>query len=174
MAQGRARRSFDARRAAASFSGVSENDASLDESVLVDSKPVVQAVDEPKDLGFGSIVGGANERRLIERDGRFTSRREGFPTLSYLNGYHALLTMTWPKFLGCVTLAYIAVNALFALLFIACGQDALAGLPARSMGGVHANFRRSVQQGSQKSRPPKKSCPTTRSAMRSAPAPRAR
>ncbi len=107
----------------------------ITESGLIDSKPTTPAVDEPKDLGFGSVVGGANEKRLIERDGSFTSRREGFPTLSYLNGYHAMLTMTWPRFLGIVTLAYIAVNALFALLYLACGPSALAGLPAEQMGG---------------------------------------
>ena len=101
--------------------------------------PMVSAVtpagDEPKDLGFGSVVGGANERRLIERDGRFTARRDGFSPLSYLNGYHALLTMTWPKFLGIVTLAYLAVNGLFASLFLLCGNEALGGIGMERMGG---------------------------------------
>lgn len=31
--------------------------------------------------------------------------------------YHFLLTTTWPRFLGLVTLAYFAVNALFGLLY---------------------------------------------------------
>ncbi len=92
--------------------------------------------EEPKDLGFGSVVGGANERRLIERDGSFTARREGFPALSYLNGYHAALTMTWPRFLGLFALSYIGLNAVFALLFLACGPDALGGMASTSMGGV--------------------------------------
>ena len=74
--------------------------------------------DEPKDLGFGSVVGGANERRLIERDGQFTAHREGFSPLSYLNGYHAMLTMTWLKFMGILTLAYVGLNALFAALYL--------------------------------------------------------
>jgi inward rectifier potassium channel len=93
------------------------------------------ALDEPKDLGFGSVVGGANERRLIERDGRFTARRDGFSKLSYLNGYHAMLTTSWPKFLGVLTLVYLSLNALFASLFLLCGPDALAGMSAESMGG---------------------------------------
>ncbi len=114
---------------------MSESDGIITESGVIEPKPLNSAADEPKDLGFGSVVGGANERRLIERDGRFTSRREGFPALSFLNGYHALLTMTWPSFLGSVALSYIFVNALFAALYLACGPTALAGLSAESMGG---------------------------------------
>ncbi len=91
---------------------------------------------EPADLGFGSVIGGENERRLIERDGSFTARRDGFSPLSYLNGYHALLTMSWPKFLGIATLSYLGVNVVFALLFLACGPDALQGLSTSAMGGT--------------------------------------
>ncbi|MFL5608059.1 MAG: ion channel [Gemmatimonadaceae bacterium] len=97
--------------------------------------PPPGSLDEPRDLGFGSIVGGARQRRLINRDGSFTSRRDGFPALSYLNGYHALLTMTWPGFLGIVGAAYLAVNALFAWAFVLCGRGALAGQPEGQLGG---------------------------------------
>ena len=93
------------------------------------------APDEPKDLGFGSIVGGARQQRLINRDGSFTSRRVGFSAFSYLNGYHALLTMTWPRFLGFVTAGYAAMNALFAIAYLKCGPDALGGQAATAMGG---------------------------------------
>jgi inward rectifier potassium channel len=92
-------------------------------------------LDEPKDLGFGSVVGGARQQRLVNRDGSFTSRRVGFSPFSYLNGYHALLTMTWPRFLGYVTVAYTAMNALFASAFLFCGEGALGGAAAPAMGG---------------------------------------
>jgi inward rectifier potassium channel len=104
------------------------------EGLLTDTVPAALG-DEPKDLGFGSVVGGANERRLIERNGQFTARREGFSPLSYLNGYHALLTMTWPRFLGAGTLAYVTMNALFASFYLACGEGALGGMTADQMGG---------------------------------------
>jgi inward rectifier potassium channel len=91
--------------------------------------------DEPKDLGFGSVVGRARQQRLINRDGSFTSRRVGFSAFSYLNGYHALLTMTWPRFLGYVTASYVAMNALFATAYLLCGDDALGGSAAQQMGG---------------------------------------
>jgi inward rectifier potassium channel len=92
--------------------------------------------EEPKDLGFGSVIGGAKQQRLLRRDGSFTARREGFSRLSYLNGYHALLTMTWPRFLGIVTASYLALNALFAGAFLVCGVGALRGLTDGQMGGV--------------------------------------
>jgi inward rectifier potassium channel len=111
------------------------DDSIPDDALLIDSRPVVAAADEPKDLGFGSIVGGANERRLIERDGSFTARREGFSPLSYLNGYHAMLTMTWPTFLGIVTLVYVGMNALFAMLYLLCGPNGLGGAGVEEMGG---------------------------------------
>ncbi|MDB4916539.1 MAG: channel, inward rectifier [Gemmatimonadetes bacterium] len=114
---------------------MSSADEILAEGALLDSTPDVPAGDEPRDLGFGSVVGGANEKRLIERDGRFTARREGFSPLSYLNGYHALLTMTWPRFLGMGTVAYAAMNALFAVLYLACGDQALGGVGVDQMGG---------------------------------------
>src|SRR5258707_12486940 len=81
------------------------------------------------------MVGGANERRLIERDGRFTARREGFSPLSYLNGYHAMLTMSWPKFLGILTLVYVSLNAMFAALYMLAGANGLDGLSNEQMGG---------------------------------------
>jgi inward rectifier potassium channel len=92
-------------------------------------------LEEPKDLGFGSVVGGAHERRLLDRDGSFTSKRLGFSPLSYLNFYHALLTVTWPRFLGLAVAAYVATNTLFASAYLLCGVDALGGQGADRMGG---------------------------------------
>ena len=94
-----------------------------------------ETLEEPKDLGFGSVVGGAHERRLLDRDGSFTSKRLGFSPLSYLNFYHALLTVTWPRFLGLATAAYVAANTLFASAYLLCGVDALGGQGADRMGG---------------------------------------
>lgn len=98
--------------------------------------PRVSVAAEPTDLGFGSVVGGANERRLLNRDGSFTSRREGFSALSYLNGYHALLTMTWGRFLLWVAAFYLVANGFFALLYLAAGPHALAGTADAPMGGA--------------------------------------
>ncbi|MDB4881798.1 MAG: channel, inward rectifier [Gemmatimonadetes bacterium] len=93
------------------------------------------APEAAEDLGFGSVIGGAHEHRLLGRDGSFTSRRLGFSPLSYLNGYHALLTITWPRFLGIVAAAYLALNALFAWAFVLCGAVGLGGADDGSTGG---------------------------------------
>src|SRR5262245_3622124 len=101
------------------------------------SVPEIQQLEEPRDLGFGSIVGGVNERRLLNRDGTFTSRREGLPFLSSLSFYHYFLTMAWPRFFGLVVVGYLGVNTLFALLYLACGADSLIGsMPTTATGGA--------------------------------------
>lgn len=100
------------------------------------SAPEIQTpVDEPKDLGFGSVVGGANEKRLLNRDGTFTSRREGLPFLRSLSFYHYFLTMTWPRFFGFAIVGYLGANILFALLYLACGTDSLSGALPTATGG---------------------------------------
>ncbi|MDB4907904.1 MAG: channel, inward rectifier [Gemmatimonadetes bacterium] len=95
-----------------------------------------QSQDEPKDLGFGSVVGGVNEKRLLNRDGTFTSRREGLPFLASLSLYHWLLTMSWPKFLGLTAIGYLVINAIFAVGYVWAGPGALGGIEAAQMGGT--------------------------------------
>ncbi|HEX7942217.1 MAG TPA: ion channel [Gemmatimonadaceae bacterium] len=114
---------------------MSDSDVREPESPPLRSSRPQDSLDEPKDLGFGSIVGGAHEKRLLNRDGSFTSRRLGFPALSYLNGYHALLTVTWPRFLGLVTAGYLVANAVFAWAYLLCGLGSLGGQSELSMGG---------------------------------------
>jgi inward rectifier potassium channel len=81
---------------------------------------------EPQDLGFGSVVAQQSRGRLLNRDGTFNVRREGLSALGRLTPYHLLLTISWPRFLGLLALAYVAVNALFAWLYLLCGPGALA------------------------------------------------
>lgn len=93
-------------------------------------------MEEPKDLGLGSVVGGANEKRLLNRDGTFNPRRSGLPFLSSLSGYHYMLTISWPMFYAMILGGYLAVNALFALAYLACGMDSLIGDKPAMMGGA--------------------------------------
>ena len=92
-------------------------------------------VEEPKDLGFGSVVGGVNEKRLLNRDGSFNPRRRGLPFLTWLAPYHFFLTISWPKFLALITAGYFTANVFFALLYLACGVGALEGIPSSQTGG---------------------------------------
>lgn len=83
--------------------------------------------DDNRDLGFGSIVSQESKRRLLNRDGSFNVVRDGLPWWASLSLYHALLRLTWPKFLGLLALAYVTVNTLFAGLYLLVGPGALHG-----------------------------------------------
>lgn len=81
--------------------------------------------DPDRDLGFGSVVSRESRKRLLNRDGSFNVIRDGLGWLTSLSFYHAMLSMSWPAFLGILSVSYLAVNALFALLFMLCGPHAL-------------------------------------------------
>jgi inward rectifier potassium channel len=83
------------------------------------------SAEELRDLGFGSVISQEQEIRLLNRDGTFNVAREGLGFWTSLSSYHALLTMSWPKFISLITVAYILVNALFAVAYLLCGPGAL-------------------------------------------------
>lgn len=87
--------------------------------------PPLSTVDPNRDLGLGTVVSRESRRRFLNRDGSFTSRREGLNPLEALSPYHALLTMSWGRFFGLLATVYLTANFLFALLYLACGPGAL-------------------------------------------------
>ena len=107
---------------------------SFDPSPLA-SRIAAEAELRDRDLGFGSVVSSNRARRLLNRDGSFNVVREGLGLLATLAPYHLLLTISWPGFIAVVTLLYIVLNLIFALFFLACGADALAGPAAHMLGG---------------------------------------
>jgi inward rectifier potassium channel len=80
-----------------------------------------------RDLGFGSVVSQQSRKRLLNRDGSFNVLREGLSPITSLSLYHALLTITWPRFLGLIILFYLGINGGFAAAYLACGPGALNG-----------------------------------------------
>jgi inward rectifier potassium channel len=86
------------------------------------------------DLGFGSVVARESRRRLLNRNGSFNVKREGLSFLQSLSAYHYFLTMSWTRFLGYAMGAYLAANALFAVAYVSCGDDALTGFPTQGAG----------------------------------------
>ncbi len=79
------------------------------------------------DFGFGGRVAQQTQRRLLNRDGSFNVVRRGLPFYRSLSPYHALLTISWPRFFLLVAGGYFAANLGFALLYFLCGPDALDG-----------------------------------------------
>ena len=80
----------------------------------------------PNDLGFGTKA-GSGDQRMINRDGSYNVVRKGQSFWDTFNTYHSLITMRWSKFLLFVSLFYIGVNLLFALVFYFIGMQHLAG-----------------------------------------------
>jgi len=79
-----------------------------------------------RDLGFGSLA-SRTDYRLLNRDGSFNVRRLHDGWLDRLFGYHALINLSWPKFFTLLGVWYIAINAVFALGYLALGPGALQG-----------------------------------------------
>ncbi len=100
--------------------------------------------DIDRDLGIGSRA-GLSPQRFLSRDGSFNVRRLGLSPLRSLSVYHAMLTMSWPRFFTVMVSSYFAVNILFALGYLACGENALAGIADTSFWGrAQASFFFSV------------------------------
>ncbi|MEO8500279.1 MAG: ion channel [Vicinamibacteria bacterium] len=85
------------------------------------------SAEDLRDLGFGSRVLSRERARFLNRDGTFNVVRLGLPWWKSLNLYHTLVTCSWWSFYGLLGLGYLAVNLFFAVAYLACGPDALAG-----------------------------------------------
>jgi inward rectifier potassium channel len=83
--------------------------------------------EEPRDLGFGSVVARESRRRLLNPDGSFNVRRRGLGYWESLSLYHSLLVLSWRRFLLAVVAVFLLANTLFAVAYLLCGPGALAG-----------------------------------------------
>lgn len=82
---------------------------------------------EDRNLGFGSAMAQNGAGRLLERDGSFNARRVGLPFAASHSLYQTLLDISWAGFLGLVIALYLIINLLFAVCYLLCGPDSLAG-----------------------------------------------
>lgn len=103
---------------------------------IISSENITLEKDEPKDLGFGSVVAKESRQRFLNRDGSFNVRRAGLPFWASISPYHLLLTVSWGKFLALMTGCFLGINALFALAYLACGDGALIGTSPTDEGGA--------------------------------------
>ena len=68
-------------------------------------------------------------RRVLNRDGSFNVHRRGW-SLKDLHIYQLLLSLSWPAFMALILALFVAVNVVFAGLYIAAGLENLAGAQA--------------------------------------------
>jgi inward rectifier potassium channel len=82
------------------------------------------AEERDRDLGFGSVVSQQRHLRLLNRDGSFNVFRQQ-NLLDSLGSYHSLVMMSWSRFMALVLISYVAMNSVFATLYVLCGPKAL-------------------------------------------------
>jgi inward rectifier potassium channel len=93
-------------------------------------RTLAPGAEDSRDLGFGGRVALQTRNRFLNRDGSFNVRRVGLPFFRSLSAYHALLTISWPRFFLLSALGYVATNAAFAVAYLLCGPEALNGSKA--------------------------------------------
>jgi inward rectifier potassium channel len=80
---------------------------------------------EFSDLGLGSRISGG--QRMVNPDGSFNVIRKGVPFLQARGIYHWLISMSWTKFIFIVIAGYLAINLLFAGMYVFVGVENLDG-----------------------------------------------
>ncbi|HVY61159.1 MAG TPA: ion channel [Planctomycetota bacterium] len=88
----------------------------------------------------------AQTGRLLNRDGTFNvARTGGRRRRRSRDVYHALISMTWPRFLAALVAAYAAINLAFGAAYTALGPGALDGLGHGGAPSLADGFFFSVQ-----------------------------
>lgn len=77
------------------------------------------------DPGLGQKFSG-NLQRIIDENGNFTLVRKGVPFAAF-NPYIYLINTTWGKFFLIISSGFLAINALYALVYFVTGTENLSG-----------------------------------------------
>ncbi|NOT36369.1 MAG: transporter [Saprospiraceae bacterium] len=77
-----------------------------------------------EDSGFGSSFSGTDER-VLNVDGTFNLKRIGSGSVSI---FHEILQLSWGKMLLLITVFYILINFIFAIIYYLIGADGLSGI----------------------------------------------
>ncbi len=88
---------------------------------------LLEKEEKRRDLGFGTKITGASNR-LVNVDGSFNVKRDNVPFWSWLNPFHRLTIMSWPKFIMIVFLFFFFTNCLFSSIYLLIGTEHLAGM----------------------------------------------
>ena len=80
-----------------------------------------------RDLGFGSVLSGRRQLRLLNRDGSFNVFRQKPKWWRRIVTYHFLLNMSWPRFFAVVVGGFVVINAVFATAYYLAGPSTVQG-----------------------------------------------
>lgn len=75
--------------------------------------------------GFGDTYTG---HRMLNKDGTFNVKRQGFERYTTRNAYHLLLSISWLQFFLLTALVYTLMNSIYALLYLLAGIEHLYGI----------------------------------------------
>ncbi len=96
---------------------------------------------EQSDLGFGRFVAQQVRGRFLSHDGVPTSRKYGLGAQRTSRFYLAALNAPWPLFVAWLMGTLLLLNGIFALAYLALGDDTLQGGQAT---GVNDPFLRAL------------------------------
>ena len=82
---------------------------------------------EVNDLGIGSKVLDSDQR-IVTKDGKFNIERRGISFFKSFSIYHYLISISWLKFCSLILLAFLFLNIIFALLYLAGGVENFEGI----------------------------------------------
>lgn len=83
------------------------------------------------DLGLGTKATSGGYRAL-NKDGTFNVEKKNVPILERINFFHALISMSWLKFIGLILLGYMIVNVFFGIIYMLIGVENITGIQASS------------------------------------------
>lgn len=78
------------------------------------------------DLGWSSVVEEA-EGRVLNKDGSFNLLRKG----EMYHIYHVMISMSWPRFVLLIFIAFTIINGTFAMLYYLLGSENLSGFVSK-------------------------------------------
>jgi inward rectifier potassium channel len=79
------------------------------------------------DLGFGNKA-TVNNQRMLNKDGSSNVNRIGLPFFRTADTYNTLITMSWAKFILLILISYLAINTLFAFIYVSIGIEHFNGI----------------------------------------------
>lgn len=71
--------------------------------------------------------------RALNKDGSFNVVKKNVSFFERLNSFHSLVTMPWLDFFAIIAIGYLAINLLFATLYMSIGLEHLTGITGEDL-----------------------------------------
>ncbi len=85
-------------------------------------------IQQNSDLGLGDRVIQENRTRFLNKDGSFNVHRKRIFEHGSFSPYHAILNMSWTRFIAWLVASYILISFVFTGLYLLSGSEAFLGI----------------------------------------------